>query len=223
VTGPTPDPRPDRGRWAIVLAGPNGAGKTTGAPGILRAGIEYLNADVVAAELRRSGQPATSADITAGRLILASLRQAVIDGQSFCLETNLAGPGLLRHIRQWQVAGYHVRLAFIWLATVELALQRVALRSTRGGHDVAPDVVRRRYRAGLAALDSYIAAVDSWEVFDNDSTDHPALLVAEGGTGADPIIHDSERWVRIRASIAQATNDVPAKRHRGPGVHDTGA
>lgn len=222
VSDVTPDPRSSEDRWAVVLAGPNGAGKTTLARGILPADALYLNADVVAGELRRAGHPAATVDIAAARLVLASLRQAVRDGSSFCIETNLAGPGLQRHIRQWKADGYQVQLVFVWLNSVELALQRVAARVERGGHNVPPDVIRRRYRAGLATLDSYFTAVDTWQLFDNDDADRAALLVAEGEGDAEPIVHNPEAWMLLRSSIAAAQADVAIAQDRRLGAGDLG-
>ena len=222
MSGVTPDPRSSEDRWAVVLAGPNGAGKTTLAQGILPADALYLNADVVAGELRRSGHPAATVDIAAARLVLASLRQAVRDASSFWVLTNLAGPGLQRRIRQWKADGYQVQLVFVWLNSVELALQRVAARVGRGGHSVPPDVVRRRYRAGLATLDSYLIAVDTWQLFDNDDTDGAALLVAEGADGAEPIVHNPEAWLFVRSSIAVAQAEVASTQHRRLRAGDLG-
>jgi predicted ABC-type ATPase len=130
----SPDPRSSEDRWALVLAGPNGAGKTTLAQGILPVDALYFKPMWLSQSF---DVPVASVDIAAARLVLASLRQAVRDGRSFCIETNLAGPGLQRHIAD----GYQVQLVFVWRNSVDLALQRVAARVERGGHNVPPDVV----------------------------------------------------------------------------------
>ncbi len=46
-------------------------------------------------------------------------------------------------------AGYTVDLIFLWLPSAEFAIQRVMDRVRRGGHAVASETVRRRYRSGL--------------------------------------------------------------------------
>jgi predicted ABC-type ATPase len=42
-----------------------------------------------------------------------------------------------------------VHLVFLWLASSELAIARVARRVEMGGHSVPDEIVRRRYTAGL--------------------------------------------------------------------------
>jgi len=65
------------------------------------------------------------------------------------------------------------------LPTPEMAIARVALRVSQGGHDVLESVIRRRYAAGLRNFHShYKALVDAWALFDNSGI-KPVLL--EGG------------------------------------------
>ena len=64
---PTPD-KPE----AVVLAGPNGAGKTTVSPKFLGPDIEFVNADIIGAELRRANPDLKGADFTAGRIVSCS-------------------------------------------------------------------------------------------------------------------------------------------------------
>lgn len=47
---------------------------------------------------------------------------------SFSFETTLSGRGYLRLIRQWQAAGYRVKLISLQLASAEEAIARVAQR-----------------------------------------------------------------------------------------------
>ena len=41
---------------------------------------------------------------------------------------------------------------FFWLETPELAIQRVAERVSKGGHNIPVDIIRRRYVAGICNL-----------------------------------------------------------------------
>jgi predicted ABC-type ATPase len=125
------------------------------------------------------------------------MRRLVGAGDPFCLETNLAGRGLVRSISAWRRAGYRISLAFIALRSPELALARVATRVALGGHDVPEAVVRRRWRAGLAALfDVYIEVVDDWRLMDN--SDDLAVLVAHGNRSGATEILDQIRWSHLR-------------------------
>jgi predicted ABC-type ATPase len=184
----------------LILAGPNGAGKTTASRLLVPDGMVFVNADVVARRLTEAGHPPAGLDIAAGRVVLAEMRQLADQRVSFCTETNLAGRGMLRSIERWRDGGYRVRLAFLALENPNLALTRVAHRVAKGGHSVADDVVRRRWKQGLSAFFStYMDEVDSWTFIDN-SRDH-AVTVARSGSGSDVMIADRELWDFYRALI----------------------
>ena len=57
--------------------------------------VEFVNADIIGAELRRDDPDRPGADVTAGRIVLARLRALTAERRSFCFETNLASPGLV--------------------------------------------------------------------------------------------------------------------------------
>jgi len=188
---------------AVLLAGPNGAGKSTSSPLLVPRQCVFLNADVVAARLIAEGHPVAGVEIAAGRGVLGDLRRLVEAGGSFCLETNLAGRGLVRSVSSWQDAGYRVRLHFLALRSPELALARVAERVAAGGHDVPEEVVRRRWKAGLQALfDVYIALVDMWSLMDN--SEQATTVVARGKPGSVEVV-DAARWAEFR----RLANETP--------------
>jgi predicted ABC-type ATPase len=184
---------------AVILAGPNGAGKTTMSAGVVPPEASFLNADIVAAQLRDEGHGPSGIDVAAGRIILTRLHEHVEAEESFCLETNLASRGLLRSIEQWHDRGYVVHLFFTALDSPDLAVQRVAERVARGGHDIPESVIRRRWTVGLSSLfQLYMPTVDGWTLADN-SGDRP-LLVAEGERGAsEERIVNEERWALYRS------------------------
>jgi predicted ABC-type ATPase len=188
---------------ALVLAGPNGAGKTTSSRLLVPPGSVFLNADDFAARLAAGGHQPAGLDMAAGRALLGEMRRLVDDGDPFCLETNLAGRGLVRSISTWRRAGYRVGLAFIALRSPELALARVATRVALGGHDVPEAVVRRRWRVGLEALfDVYLEVVDEWWLMDN--SDDLVVLVARGGRSQGTEIYDRTLWNRLQG-LAKGT------------------
>ena len=72
--------------------------------------------------------------------------------------------------------GYTVRLAYLWVPSVEMCVQRVAVRVLRGGHDIPEAVIRRRFDRSLRNLFRvYLPVVDSWAIYDN-STEMPRLV-----------------------------------------------
>lgn len=81
-------------------------------------------------------------------------------------------------IPKWRADGYAVKLVFLALPDVEMALARVAARVAQGGHDVPEDVVRRRFTAGINHFNHYKQLVDSWQLYDNSGI--PPVLLEEG-------------------------------------------
>ena len=164
----------------VIIAGPNGAGKTTFAREFLprEAGCpDFINVDLIAAGL--SPFEPERAAVRAGRLMLQEIHRLVRDGESFAFETTLSGRQYARLIPSWRAAGYHVKLIFLSLPTVELALARVAARVAQGGHDVPQDVVRRRFDRGLRQFrEVYQPLVDNWVLYDNSGRTH--RLIASG-------------------------------------------
>lgn len=165
----------------VIIAGPNGAGKTTFAREFLPFEAEcpvFINADLIAAGL--SPFEPEAAAFRAGRVMLEEIASHVAAGRSFAFETTLSGLTYARMIPEWRSAGYRVKLLFLSLGSEEEAIARVAMRVRQGGHDIPPEVVRRRFASGIRNFrDVYRARVDFWQWFDN-SGPAPQLL-DEGG------------------------------------------
>lgn len=167
-------------RRMIIIAGPNGAGKTTFARQYLPnegACPAFLNADLIAAGLSPF-DPAVAA-VRAGRLMLREIDEHVRRRESFAFETTLSGRGYLRRIAQWRRAGFHVDLAFLTLPTPDAALRRVAQRVLQGGHNVATELVVRRFHLERYNYKNiYRPVVDSWIEYDHSG--QTPIVTAEG-------------------------------------------
>jgi predicted ABC-type ATPase len=182
---------------ALVLAGPNGAGKTTVSPVFVGPDVEFVNADIIGAELRREDPLRPGIDVRAGRIVSARLRALAAERKSFCFETNLASPGLVGRIDAWRADGYEVRLIIVSLPNVDLALARVAARVAAGGHDVPEETVRRRFTAGLRYFFAlYRRRVEEWALFDN-AAGGPVLL-ASGDIHSEDVL-DAAAWSALWA------------------------
>ena len=164
-----------------IISGPNGAGKTTASytvlPKILQC-KEFVNADEIARGL--SPFNPESVAIEAGRLMLLRIEELLEHDESFAIETTLATKSYINLVRRAQAKGYSVRVLFFWLNSPELALQRVAERVSKGGHNIPEPIIRRRYVAGIRNLfNLFMDEVDYWELYDNSA--YPAVQVALGG------------------------------------------
>ena len=164
----------------IIIAGPNGAGKTTFAEEFLPKEANcpiFVNADLIAAGLSPF-DPARVA-FKAGRLMLAEIYEHSQRGESFAFETTLSGRGYARMIRAWREDGYTVKLFFLRLVSLELAIARVRQRVKLGGHDVPVPTIRRRFAAGWRNFrEIYQPLVNEWAIYENSGSS--PLLLEEG-------------------------------------------
>jgi predicted ABC-type ATPase len=65
---------------------------------------------------------------------------------------------------------------FLKLASVELAIERVAARVAQGGHAIPESVIRRRFVAGWYHFEHlYRPRLDAWRVYDNSGEEATLL------------------------------------------------
>lgn len=184
-------------RNLYIISGPNGAGKTTASytvlPRILQC-REFVNADEIAHGL--SPFNPESMAIEAGRLMLQRIKDLLSHDESFSIETTLSTRSYYRLIEKAHRQGYNVTLLYFWLHSPELALQRVAERVSKGGHNVAEHIVRRRYYEGIRNFfNIYAPIVDTWVLADNSIT--PREIIATGGMGVEADIHYTEKYIKL--------------------------
>lgn len=182
----------------IVIGGPNGAGKSTIAPVVLRDYLaipDFVNADQIAAGL--SAFNPEGAAFEAGRIMLERVQELASTGKSFAFESTLASRSFAVFLTKLKAKGYRVDLFFVWLNSVALAQQRVALRVRMGGHAIPPEVIERRYARSIRNFCSlYLPIADKWKVFDNSTPSNPQLI-AHGGTNSPTNIHEAASWNTI--------------------------
>ncbi|NCN89280.1 MAG: AAA family ATPase [Gallionella sp.] len=162
----------------VIIAGPNGAGKTTFAREFLPTDAElpnFVNADLIAAGL--SPFAPDLAAFKAGRIMLETIADYAKRGESFSFETTLSGLSYVQMIPLWRSSGYSVKLFFLSLPDVEMAIERVAIRVKQGGHHVPEDVIRRRFAHGIENFERYKLLVDDWQMYDNSGA--PPVLLDE--------------------------------------------
>jgi predicted ABC-type ATPase len=182
----------------VVLAGPNGAGKTTAALTLLRETlgvVEFVNADTIAQGLAAFSPELVA--LEAGAIMLARMKELGLQRRSFAFETTLASRSLAPWLAELTRSGYEFHLVFLWLPSVEFALDRVADRVRMGGHNVPKETVRRRYHAGLMNFFSlYRPLAAKWRMYDNSNVDN-LRLIALGKRSCDKQIFDEIIWRKI--------------------------
>ena len=184
-----------------IISGPNGAGKTTASytvlPKILQC-KEFVNADEIARGL--SPFNPESVAIEAGRLMLKRISELLQRNESFSIETTLSTRSYFRLVEKAHSQGYDVTLLYFWLKSPQQAIERVAERVAKGGHDIPKDIIVRRYWEGLDNLFKiYMPIVDTWILVNNGET--PRSIVATGGKDQTTIIKDNKHFKTIEEYV----------------------
>lgn len=182
-----------------IIAGPNGAGKTTAAYSLLPEvfqTVEFVNAD----EIARGISPFNpeGAALQAGRIMLERLDEFIIKGKDFAFETTLSGLSYLKFVNTAKTKGYTIVLFFVFLSGFELAQQRVTIRVSKGGHNIPPDVIERRYFKGLANFGKYAGEATDWYVYDNSGTQYE--LVAKS-LDKNQEIYNFEVYSKLQSNV----------------------
>ncbi len=184
-----------------IISGCNGAGKTTASYTVLPEILdcrEFVNADEIARGLSPFNPGGVA--IEAGKLMLSRINELLERNATFAVETTLATRSYTNLVRRAHRQGYRVSLLYFWLSSPELAMQRVAERVSKSGHDIPVSTIRRRYTAGINNLFKlFIPAVDYWAIFDN--SEPPRRKVAVGGSNARTEIFDQKLYEMIRSYV----------------------
>ncbi len=148
----------------VVLAGPNGAGKTS----FFRAfwslsALRFINADVLAERLKLDAY-------AAAKVADEVRRNLVTQRESFVFETVFSDPvgEKLAFMKQVEAQGYPVVLFFIGIESPDLSDSRVAMRASRGGHDVPAQKIVERFPRVMRNLESpSMEPLENVRVYDN--------------------------------------------------------
>ena len=159
----------DRKPICYIIAGPNGAGKTTFA---MRYLVEltgcsnFINADMIAQGLSPL-DPAKSG-VSAGKILLHTLRDKLERHEDFAFETTLSGRGYVRLLEEFRQGGWTIVLYFLWIPSADHSRDRVRERDEHGGHGIPDDVIYRRYPRTIRNLfELYAPLCDSVFIYDN--------------------------------------------------------
>ncbi|NDC41285.1 MAG: zeta toxin [Chitinophagia bacterium] len=184
-----------------IIGGCNGAGKTTASftvfPEILDC-REFVNADSIAAGL--SPFNPESVAILAGRIMLARIHELMAEKATFAIETTLSTRSYVSLVRRAQEFGYTVTILYIWLPSPQMAIERVAQRVSKGGHNIPRDVIERRYYKGLHHFfHLFMPICDNWYLVDNAGEE--LQMIAFGRRNNEQVLRNSELYYEIQHSI----------------------
>lgn len=181
----------------VVFAGPYGAGKSTHADDILKAmGIPtFVNADYIARGL--AGTNTEAVNMAAGRIMLRRLSELAAAREDFAFESTLSSRSFAPFLQRLKAAGYRIAIYYFLLDSAQLAVRRVKLRVSLGGHDVPADVVRRRFaRSQTNFFALYAPLADDWALFDNSQAGDARLIAELRNQHLQ--IEDVPSWTRLQ-------------------------
>jgi predicted ABC-type ATPase len=116
---------------------------------------------------------------------------------NFAFETTLSTKSNKHRILEAKEKGYAVKLLFFWLPSIEMAVDRLAIRVSEGGHHIPSDVIARLYSRGIENLFKiYIPLCNHWPVFDN--ADETPDMIAEGIQEETTVVYD-EIWQLLKS------------------------
>lgn len=187
----------------MILAGPNGSGKSTMADRLLRdvLGIRhFVNADTIARGL--SAYASEEMAVKAGRIMLEHLHDLAKARATFALETTLATRTFAPWVQGLKADGYQFGLAFLWVPSADINVERVAKRVQLGGHHVPEETIRRRYERGLRNFfQLFLPLADFWQFYDNEFPDRPRILAEGHGTITE--VKEPTTWQMIQNKWAK--------------------
>ena len=148
-----------------IIGGVNGVGKSS-FTGVLKERTmdlgTIIDVDKITAELGGNA-------LAGGKAALTKIRDCIERNVSFTQETTLSGYKTESTTRQVKELGYHVRMFYVGLDTLDESLLRIQNRVRRGGHDIPNDDVSRRFSARWEALAKVLPYCDEAEFYDNDN------------------------------------------------------
>lgn len=183
-----------------VIAGCNGSGKTTVAKTLLPDYFnctEFVNADIMAEQL--APHAVASVAIKAARMTLDLVRKTIRDRMDFAVETTLSGLAHKEIIKLSREYEYEVILIYLWLGSVDMAIDRVKDRTELGGHNIPESDIVRRYKRGLVNLfGSYMWIVDHWAIIDNSYQTQEIVAIGDGGI--DFTVTAPKTWIKLKSA-----------------------
>jgi predicted ABC-type ATPase len=176
----------------IVISGPNGAGKSS-LTKLSATNIPVIDPDGIAREI--APENPGSAALSAGRQVIDRARAYIQSGNSFIVETTLAGNSYLNLMREVKSLGWFVRLTYIGINNPTTNIQRVRSRVKLGGHDVPISDILRRYERSLANLSKAAKIADRLELYDNSTSAGYQLIATVEGDLAIIYAQELPGWV----------------------------
>ena len=149
----------------ILIAGVNGTGKSSFRGVLEGQGIalgHIIDPDLIAKNNRFN-------EIAAGKQAIREMYSCLQNEASFTQETTLSGHQVRQTLLKAKKQGYRITMYYIGLNTQYESIYRIANRVRKGGHDIPPEDVKRRFARRFEALDRVVPLCDLVVFYDNEN------------------------------------------------------
>jgi predicted ABC-type ATPase len=87
---------------------------------------------------------------------------------------------------------------FIGIDSPKTSEERVAMRVSKGGHDVPREKIQQRYARTMKNLQRAFFSIGNIRVYDNSDLDRPYRLVASRDAGRDVVVFPpTPKWLKL--------------------------
>lgn len=153
---------------ATIFAGVNGAGKTTLYYNEWESKKDFgfrINIDEIVTSF---GDWRSAKDqMRASKIALIMRNRYMNKLASFNQESTLCGSSIIALFHRLKSLNYSINLYYVGVDSVDIAKERVKIRVQKGGHDIAPHIIEKRYYQSLKNLAKIINLCNKVAVFDN--------------------------------------------------------
>lgn len=166
----------------FLIAGVNGSGKSTFTKTVLRkySTLKVIDPDEIAKNITGSYTTVDAEQVSAGKTALLTVQQCIQKKQSFIVESTISGRVYLRYLKLAKDNGFKTILVYVALRSAELSAERVAIRVSKGGHNIPVDDIKRRYPKSFQNLKAHLQLSELGYIYDN-SEDYSLVAKYRGG------------------------------------------
>lgn len=148
-----------------IVGGVNGVGKSSllGVLSSKRSDLGIIvDADKITAKLGGDR-------IKGGKEAVRTINDSLLKGLNFTQETTLSGRKTVKTAELARSRGYHIRLYYVAVNSLEESLIRIENRVKKGGHDISKEDVKRRFENRFEDLEKILPLCDEVCFFDNEN------------------------------------------------------
>ena len=149
----------------ILIAGVNGTGKSSFRGVLEGQGValgHIVDPDVISKVNNYN-------ELAAGRQAVKEIEAYINNDESLTQETTLSGHRVKKTVMKAKSKGYRITMYYIGLNTKSESIYRIANRVKKGGHNIAPEDVERRFNKRFESLDRIVPFCDKVVFYDNEN------------------------------------------------------